>query len=77
MSFLPSALNLESFFSTFFLIFFACIDLLSTTTPKDPRASLGGPERWLGPLSVYCKVVAKSTQKIAKKDSKFSVEGKK
>ena len=62
MSFLPSALNLESFFCNFFCeFFFARIDLLSTTTlqhtqrgpsqrsgpPKLARGSLGDREVWV------------------------------
>ena len=36
-------------------------------SPKDPHASLGGPERWLGPLYVYCNVVVESRSRRAKK----------
>ena len=36
-------------------------------SPKDPRASLGGPERWLGPLCVHCKLVVESRSRHAKK----------
>ena len=55
----------------------------TSRSPKDPRTSLEGPERWLRPLCVCCKVVvesrstrAKQMQKNEKKDSKFSAEGK-
>ena len=42
----------------------------ASRSPKDPRASLGGPERWLGPLCVYCKVVVESRSMRAKKFTK-------
>ena len=39
---------------------------------KDPRTSLGGSERWLGPLCVYCKLVVESRSGRAKKNSENS-----
>ena len=36
-------------------------------SPKDPLASLGGPERWLGPLYVYYKLEVESRSGRVKK----------
>ena len=44
----------------------------TSRSPKDPRVSLGGPERWLGPLYVYCKLVVERRSMRAKKNNENS-----